>query len=70
MQDQLLGAIETLYDCVGDDYDRPRAIKRYSGLVDDSTVILADMNIQQRLASRIDTYNIPGEAGQIFTTQL
>lgn len=44
-QDKFLAAIEVLYDCIGDEYDRERAVKTYSQVADDSGVIIADMNI-------------------------
>lgn len=58
MHDKLLSAIETIYDCVGDDYDRARALQTYSRTVDDSAVILADLNMHQGRATRLDWHNV------------
>lgn len=69
MHDELLNAIETIYDCVGEDYDRPQALRAYGKVADDSPLIMADMNLLLGRATRLDQYNIPDEVTEIFTTR-
>ena len=66
MRDELLAAIETIYDCVGDDFDRRRALKAYSRAADDSAVVMADMNILLGRAVNAELHNIDGRARDSF----
>lgn len=59
MQDDLLAAIDTLYDCVGDDFDRERALKTFSEVADDSGVFISDIMSEPRSFLTFDAYNIP-----------
>lgn len=59
MQDQLLTAIETLYDCVGDTYDIPRALKTFSEIADHSGIFLSDIGQDQKSFLSFDTFNLP-----------
>ncbi len=68
LHDRLLASIETLYDCVGDEYDRPRALKTYSRLADDSGVFLADIKSEPREFLKFDFYNIPADSVHEATT--
>ncbi len=71
MSDKLLSAIETLYDCVGDNYDRLRALKTYSQIADDSPVFMADMNaLLGGYPTRFDCYNISEDVRTAFSTRM
>lgn len=61
MQDHLLNAIETLYDCVGDKYDTPRALETCSKIADDSGVFLPKFGANQKSFQRFDSFNMPEE---------
>ncbi len=58
MHDVLLSAAETIYECVGDTFDRERALKTYSQLTDDSGVILTDLDLQLGEAKSLSWYNL------------
>lgn len=62
MQDKLLTAIETLYDCVGDHYDVPRALRTYSDMSDHSGIFLSDISPDQRSFLSFDAFNLPDGA--------
>ena len=66
LQDKLLGAIDTVYDCVGDDYDRGRAVDVYADVAEDSGVIFVDMNIILGSTSHLHWCNVADEAIESF----
>lgn len=59
MQDELLTAIETLYDCVGDQYDIPRALEAFSNIADHSGIFLSDIGPDQKSFLSFDAFNLP-----------
>lgn len=48
MQDDLLSAIDTFYDCVGDGFDHGRAISAFSRATDDTGLCLVDITLTGR----------------------
>ena len=43
MNDQLLGTIDTIYDCIGDNFDYDRALGAYSKIADESGVFITEI---------------------------
>ena len=68
MHNDLLGAIDTFYDCVGDAYDRDRALQTFSGVTDESGVFLADIMSDPQEFLSFDFHNIPEDAIKVAST--
>lgn len=66
IHDNLLASIEALYDCVGNEYDRERAVKIYSQVADNSGVIFVDMNMLLGSTSHLHWSNVEDEAIKSF----
>lgn len=64
IHDKLLAAIDTIYDCIGD--DRQRAVNTYSQVANDSGVVFTDLNILLGTQSQMHWTNIEDEAVEAF----
>jgi len=62
MSDQLLHAIETIYECIGDDFDHDRALKIYSETTDDTGMMISDIRPILGGFRNWHVCNIPDEA--------
>lgn len=69
MQNQLLSAIETIYECVGDDFDHARALKAYSEAADDTGFMLADIKPLLGGFGDYHFHNIPEDAVTAMVTK-
>lgn len=69
MSDQLLRAIETIYDCIGDDFDHPRALEAYSKTADDTGFLLADIRPLLGGFGKYYSHNIPDDAVAAMVTK-
>ena len=62
MHDRLLAAIETLYDCIGDDFDHARALEAYSRTADDTGFMLVEIRPLLGGFATYHAHNIPADA--------
>ncbi len=69
MRDWLLKAIETVYDCVGDEFDHQRALAAYSRAADDTGLFLAEIRPVLGGFGNYHYVNIPDEAVEAMVTK-
>ncbi|MEP2761993.1 MAG: helix-turn-helix transcriptional regulator [Hyphomicrobiales bacterium] len=62
MHEQLLSAIEQIYDCVGETFDVTRALGVYSEISDQSGIFLTDIGPDQKSFLSFDSHNIPEDS--------
>jgi DNA-binding CsgD family transcriptional regulator len=62
MNDQLLQTIETIYDCIGDEFDHPRTLETYSKTTGNTGVMLADIRPLLGGFGKYFFHNIPEDA--------
>jgi DNA-binding CsgD family transcriptional regulator len=62
MHDRLLAAIETLYDCIGDNFDHARALEAYSRTADDTGFMLVEIRPLLGGFATYHSHNIPADA--------
>jgi len=62
MNDTLLNTIETIYDCIGDEFNHDRALEAYSKATDDTGLIVAEVKPLLGGFGEYHYYNIPDEA--------
>jgi DNA-binding CsgD family transcriptional regulator len=59
MQDDLLSAIETCYDCVGDSFDFERALAAIGKVTDETALCLLSVHDGSQIFSPVASYNFP-----------
>lgn len=69
MSDQLLRTIETIYDCIGDDFDHPRALETYSQAADGTGFMLAKIRPLLGGFGKYYSHNIPQDAVTAMVTK-
>ena len=62
MSDQLLQTIETIYDCIGNRFDHPRALETYSQATGDTGFMLAEIRPLLGGFGKYYSHNIPDHA--------
>ncbi len=67
MQNDILNAVETFYDCVGDAFDFEKAVQTYSTSTDDTGIALADVRPLSGVITFRGVHNIPMEAVEGWT---
>lgn len=69
MPDQLLKAIETIYDCIGDDFDHACALEAYSRSTDNTGLFLAEIRPVLGGFGKYYSCNIPEDAVTAMVTK-
>lgn len=69
MSDGLLNAIQTIYECIGDDFDHTRALESYSKNTDDTGLFLAEIRPLLGGFKKYYSHNIPAEAVTAMVTK-
>lgn len=66
MQEKLLETIDTIYDCVGDTFDHPRALKTFSDIVDGTGLFLCEVRPFFGRNNLIGYHNVPDQAAEVM----
>lgn len=69
MSDQLLSTIETIYDCIGEEFDHDRALEVYSKSTDNTGLFLAEINPVLGGFGKYYSHNIPDDAVTAMITK-
>lgn len=69
MSDQLLQTIETIYECIGENFDHPRALETYSKATRDTGFMLAEIRPLLGGFGKYYSHNIPDDAVTAMVTK-
>ncbi|MEP0521462.1 MAG: helix-turn-helix transcriptional regulator [Hyphomicrobiales bacterium] len=66
MQEKLLYTIDTIYDCIGDKFDHPRALEAFSNLTDGTGLIVCEIWPFFGRNNLLGYHNIPDQAAEVM----
>lgn len=64
MQEKLLETIDTIYDCVGDTFDHPQALKAFSDIADGTGLYLCEVRPFFGRTTLVGYHNVPDQAAE------